>query len=150
MAPKVDEVGDDPVTGKHTHGLDAKGRLIVPAQMRRELGDVCYLVRGSDKCLLLYSEEGWQKFCAKFDGVLLSESDAMRVIFANSATCELDSQGRILIPSDLRKYAEIDKEVTIIGMPGRAELWDSQKYAESEKACLAEKSMAQLYKEVGL
>ena len=57
------------MTGKYTHGLDAKGRLIIPAQMRRELGDVCYVVRGSDKCLLVYSEEGWEK-CQKLLAVL--------------------------------------------------------------------------------
>ena len=138
------------MTGKYTHGLDAKGRLIVPAQMRKELGDVCYVVRGADKCLLVYSEEGWEKFCAQFAEVRLSDSSAMRYIFANSATCELDTQGRILVPAELRKYAGIEKDVTIIGLPGRAELWDSREYAKSEEACFAEKSMAQLYKELGL
>ena len=138
------------MTGKYTHGLDAKGRLIIPAQMRRELGDVCYVVRGSDKCLLVYSEEGWEKFCAQFEGIRLSDSSAMRYIFANSATCELDAQGRILVPNELRKYAGIDKDVTIIGLPGRAELWDSGEYHRAEEACFAEKSMAELYKELGL
>lgn len=138
------------MTGKYTHGLDVKGRLIIPAQMRRELGDVCYVVRGADKCLMVYSDEGWKKFCAQFEGIRLSDSSSMRYIFANSATCELDSQGRILIPTDLRKYAGIDKDVTIIGLPERAELWDTEEYERSEAACFAEKSMAQIYKELGL
>ena len=138
------------MTGKYTHGLDAKGRLIVPAQMRRELGDVCYVVRGSDKCLLVYSQEGWDKFCASFEGIRLSDSSAMRYIFANSATCELDSQGRILVPAELREYAGIEKEVTVIGLPGRAELWDSQEYRKAEEAAFAEKSMADIYRELGL
>ena len=150
MADSETKWGNSPVTGKYTHGLDAKGRLIIPAQMRRELGDVCYVVRGSDKCLFVYSEAGWEKFCAQFEGVRLSDSSALRYIFANSATCELDAQGRILVPTELRKYAGIDKDVTIIGLPGRAELWDSEEYEKAEQAVFAEKSMAQLYKELGL
>ena len=71
-------------------------------------------------------------------------------IFANSATCELDAQGRILVPQELRKYAGIEKDVTIIGLPGRAELWDSGEYNRAEQAVFAEKSMAELYKELGL
>ena len=113
------------MTGKYTHGLDAKGRLIIPAQMRRELGDVCYVVRGSDKCLLVYSEEGWTKFCAQFEGIRLSDSSAMRYIFANSATCELDAQGRALIPQALRDYAGLVKNVAVIGCNNHAELWDA-------------------------
>lgn len=138
------------VTGKFVHGIDGKGRLIVPAQLRRELGEQCYLVRGADKCLYLYDESGWRVFCARFDGMKLSEARKQRFIFANSASCEIDYQGRIMIPAELRQYAGIGKEVTLICMPGRVELWDSGEYRRSEEECFAEQSMADIYEELGI
>ncbi len=150
MAQNVSKGRGDPVTGKYTHGLDAKGRLIIPSQMRRELGDVCHVILGPDKCLLVYSDAGWEEFCAKFAGDKISESSLMRFLFANSATCEIDAQGRILVPGELRSFVGIDKEVTIIGLPNRAELWDSEEYKKTEEACFAQKSMRDIYKELGL
>lgn len=139
------------MTGKFTHGLDAKGRLTVPSQLRRELGEVCYVVRGPKAYLNVYSAAGWEKFCAKFEGRSQSEAgDLTRFLFANAATCEVDGQGRILIPAELRQYAGIDKNVTVVGVPGRVELWDAERYQTAESAYFAEKSMAEIYKELGL
>ena len=141
---------DSMVTGKFTHGIDVKGRLIVPAQLRRALGEICYLVMGADKCLYLYDETGWEAFCAKFAGKSLSESRKQRFIFANSASCEIDYQGRIVIPPELRAYAGIEREVTIIAMPDKAELWNSEEFRRSEEACFARQSMADIYEELGI
>lgn len=138
------------LTGKYSHGIDAKGRLIIPSQLRKELGDVCYVARGADRCLNVYSEAGWQKFSALFENLPLSRAGQMRYIFANTATCEVDAQGRILLPADLRDYAGIGKSVTVIGLPGRAEIWDSEEYRRSEEAFFSGKTMAELYGELGL
>ena len=139
------------LTGKFNHGIDAKGRLTVPSQLRRELGEVCYVVRGPKDYLNVYSTAGWERFCARFEGQSQSRAgDLMRFLFANAATCEVDGQGRILVPLELRQYAGIEKNVTIVGLPDRAELWDSDRYRESEDNYFKQKSMAEIYKELGL
>lgn len=139
------------MTGKFNHGLDAKGRMTVPSQLRKELGEVCYVVRGPKAYLNVYSAEGWERFCALFEGKTQSGSgDLLRFLFANAATCEVDAQGRILIPAELREYAGIDKNVTIVGVPGRVEIWDAEKYREAEEAYFGQKTMAQIYEELGL
>jgi len=139
------------VTGKYDHGIDSKGRLTVPSQMRRELGEVCFVMRGPKEYLNVYSTEGWEKFCSRFEGKTQSEDgDLMRFLFANSATCEIDAQGRILIPAELREYAGIEKNVTIVGLPDRVEIWNSEQYHASEEQYFQQKTMAEIYKELGL
>ena len=139
------------MTGKFNHGLDAKGRMTVPSQLRKELGEVCYIVRGPKAYLNVYSAEGWEKFCARFEGQTQSKSgDLLRFLFVNAATCEIDAQGRILIPAELRAYAGIDRSVTVVGVPGRVELWDTERYQAAEDAYFAQKTMAEIYEELGL
>ena len=139
------------LTGKYNHGIDAKGRLTVPSQLRRELGEVCFVVRGPKEYLNVYSAEGWEKFCSKFEGQSQSKAgDLMRFLFANAATCEVDGQGRILIPQELREYAGIEKNATVVGLPDRAEIWDSERYRAAEEAYFQQKTMAEIYEELGL
>ena len=139
------------MTGKFNHGLDAKGRMTVPSQLRKELGEVCYIVRGPKAYLNVYSAAGWESFCARFEGQTQSKSgDLLRFLFANAATCEIDGQGRILIPAELREYAGIEKNVTIVGVPGRVEIWDAEAYRAAEEAYFGQKTMAQIYEELGL
>ncbi len=139
------------MTGKFEHGIDAKGRLTVPSQLRKELGEVCYVVRGPKEYLNVYSAEGWEKFCSRFEGQTQSRAgELMRFLFANAATCEIDGQGRILLPAELREYAGIGKNVTVVGLPGRVEIWDSERYHEAETAYFEKKTMAEIYEELGL
>jgi MraZ protein len=104
------------VTGEYQHSIDSKGRLFIPAKLREELGDVCYVTISMDRCLFIYSEGSWKAFCEKFDALPISKSRKMRVMFANTSKCETDAQGRILIPQKLREYALLKKNVTIIGI----------------------------------
>ncbi|MBO4330892.1 MAG: division/cell wall cluster transcriptional repressor MraZ [Oscillospiraceae bacterium] len=120
------------MTGEFRHVIDAKGRIIIPSQLRKELGEVYYVTLSLDKCLWVYSESSWAQFCAKIDALPLSQSRSMRVVFANTATCEPDSQGRILIPQKLRDIAGIKKNVTVIGFSNHAEIWDSEEYDSLE------------------
>ena len=139
------------MTGKYAHGIDAKGRLTVPSQLRRELGEVCYVVQGPKEYLNVYSHEGWTKFCERFVGQSQSKSgDLMRFFFSRAATCEVDGQGRILIPQKLREYAGIGKNATVVGLPDRAEIWDSERYSAAEEAYFQSKTMAEIYEELGL
>lgn len=93
------------MTGTYEHSIDAKGRLFIPAKLREELGVTFYLAMGVDECLAIYPQETWNRFTEKFASLPMSQSAAMRPLFANASKCELDSQGRIVIPQKLRKYA---------------------------------------------
>ena len=134
------------MTGTYEHSIDAKGRLFIPAKLREELGVTFYLAMGVDECLAIYPQETWNRFTEKFASLPMSQSAAMRPLFANASKCELDSQGRIVIPQKLRKYAGLEKDAVIIGVNDRAEIWSAETWygreveemtPEKMKACLA-------------
>ena len=134
------------MTGTYEHSIDAKGRLFIPAKLRGELGVTFYLAMGVDECLAIYPQETWNRFTEKFASLPMSQSAAMRPLFANASKCELDSQGRIVIPQKLRKYAGLEKDAVIIGVNDRAEIWSAETWnareeeemtPEKVKACLA-------------
>ena len=120
--------------GEYSHSVDAKGRLIVPAKFREQLGDQFVVTKGVDGCLYVYSQEEWDRIEQKFREVNLTTKDArklMRFFFAGAATCEVDKQGRILIPSVLREFAGLDKDVILVGVLTKIEIWDKTKYEEA-------------------
>ena len=134
------------MTGTYEHSIDAKGRLFIPAKLREELGVTFYLAMGVDECLAIYPQETWNRFTEKFASLPMSQSAAMRPLFANASKCELDSQGRIVIPQKLRQYAGLEKDAVIIGVNDRAEIWSAETWnareeeemtPEKMKACLA-------------
>ena len=134
------------MTGTYEHSIDAKGRLFIPAKLREELGVTFYLAMGVDECLAISPQEPWNRFTEKFASLPMSQSAAMRPLFANASKCELDSQGRIVIPQKLRKYAGLEKDAVIIGVNDRAEIWSAETWnareeeemtPEKMKACLA-------------
>ena len=134
------------MTGTYEHSIDAKGRLFIPAKLREELGVTFYLAMGVDECLAIYPQETWNRFTEKFASLPMSQSAAMRPLFANASKCELDSQGRIVIPQTLRKSAGLEKDAVIIGVNDRAEIWSAETWnareeeemtPEKMKACLA-------------
>ncbi|MGD9473518.1 division/cell wall cluster transcriptional repressor MraZ [Eubacteriaceae bacterium ES2] len=124
--------------GEHIHNIDDKGRLIIPSKFRESLGGQFVLTKGLDCCLFVFSMEEWENFEGKLKSLPVSDKNARaftRFFFAGAADCELDRQGRATIPASLRKYAKISREVTIIGVSNRLEIWDSQcweSYNESE------------------
>ena len=113
------------MTGVYQHSLDAKGRLFIPAKLREELGDVFYVTLSMDKCLSAYSAENWQVFSDKVNAMPYVKQRKMRPLFAYAAKCELDGQGRILLPQNLRDFAGLVKNVTVVGSNNHAEVWDS-------------------------
>ena len=118
------------MTGEFGHNLDAKGRLFIPSRLREELGDVFYVTLSMDKCLSAYNAESWQDFSDKVNAMPYVKQRKMRPLFAYAAKCELDSQGRILIPQNLRDYAGLTKNVTVVGCNNHAEFWDSDAWSE--------------------
>ena len=135
-------------TGEYNHTIDAKGRLIVPSKFREQLGEEFVVTKGLDGCLFVYSTEEWNRFEEKFSEVPLTTKDARkfsRFFFAGAATCEVDKQGRILLPANLREYAGLSADIVIVGLVGRAEIWDKAKWdafnAEQDTKNLAEAAM---------
>ena len=118
------------MTGTYEHSIDAKGRLFIPAKLREELGSAFYLAMGVDACLAVYPQATWDRFTEKFASLPMSQSKGMRRLFANAAKCEPDSQGRIVVSPKLRKYASLEKDVVIIGVIDRAEIWSAENWAE--------------------
>ena len=114
------------MTGEYQHSLDNKGRLFIPAKLREELGEVFYITLSMDRCLCVYSAESWQSFSEKVGAMPYVKQRRMRPLFAHAARCELDSQGRTIIPQNLRTYASLTKNVTVVGCNNHAELWDSE------------------------
>ncbi|MBR4392704.1 MAG: division/cell wall cluster transcriptional repressor MraZ [Oscillospiraceae bacterium] len=113
------------MTGQYQHALDNKGRIFIPAKLRDELGQVFYVTLSMDPCLSVYSAENWQAFSEKVGAMPYGKQRKMRPLFAYAARCELDAQGRILLPQNLREWAGLQKDVTVIGCNNHAELWDS-------------------------
>ncbi len=121
--------------GSYQNSIDAKSRVIVPAKFREELGPKCVLTRGLDECLILYPMQTWAAQQQKLAELPRSDEHArafIRYIFANATDCEIDKQGRLLIPASYREMARIDKDLVTIGMLDRVELWSKEVYDESE------------------
>ena len=121
--------------GIYQNQIDAKNRVIVPAKFRDELGMQCVLTRGLDECLVLYPMATWQEQQKQLAS--LPRSDArvrafLRYTYANARDVEIDKQGRILFPADLREFAHIEKELVTIGMIDRVEIWAKDVYDNSE------------------
>ena len=117
--------------GEYKHSIDAKGRVIMPAKFREDIGDVFYVTRGSDNCLKAYAEDEWKKFVEKVSALPDSDPNARsykRNVLSSSIECELDKQGRILISETLRSHAKLKKEVTIIGVSAYIEIWDTEEW----------------------
>lgn len=122
--------------GEYNHTIDVKGRLIVPSKFREQLGDEFVVTKGLDGCLFVYSLEEWKNIEEKFKQVPLTTKDARkfsRFFFAGAATCEVDKQGRILIPPVLREFAELNKEIVSVGVLSRIEIWSKQRWSESNE-----------------
>ncbi|MCF0136867.1 MAG: division/cell wall cluster transcriptional repressor MraZ [Oscillospiraceae bacterium] len=136
------------MTGEYRHSLDNKGRLFIPAKLREELGEVFYLTIAVDKCLSAYSEESWRKFSARVEEMSYIKQRKMRPLFAYAAKCELDSQGRIIIPSHLREYAGLIKNVTVVGCNNHAELWDEDCWAEVHSLEITPENIASVMEEL--
>lgn len=117
--------------GEYFHSIDVKGRLIVPTKLRDELGEKFTITQGLDGCLYVYSAENWTKLEEQINKQPHGKGRQLKRFFMSHAVdCGLDSQGRILIPASLRKFASLEKEVTIIGVSDRAEIWDKQNWED--------------------
>ena len=112
--------------GEYNHTVDAKGRLIVPSKFRDQLGDEFVVTKGLDGCLFVYENTEWKALEEKLHALPLTNANARklsRFFLAGASTCEVDKQGRILLPAVLREFAAIDKDAVLVGVGSRIEIW---------------------------
>ncbi|MDK2932762.1 MAG: transcriptional regulator MraZ [Clostridiales bacterium] len=117
--------------GEYQHNIDAKGRLIIPSKFREDLGEKFIVTKGLDNCLFVYSLEEWANLESKLKTLPLTNKDArafVRFFFSGATECEVDKQGRILIPANLREHAGLVKDVSVIGVSTRVEIWDRERW----------------------
>lgn len=131
-------VSVDMLMGEFKHNIDAKGRLIMPAKFREDLGEKFIITRGMDGCLFGYPEKEWTTLEEKLKQLPLAKKDARaftRFFYSAATECELDKQGRINIPQTLREHAELEKVCHVIGVSDRIEIWSQDRWEKfSEEA----------------
>ncbi|WP_303104534.1 division/cell wall cluster transcriptional repressor MraZ [uncultured Mitsuokella sp.] len=119
--------------GEYAHTIDAKGRVILPADFRQELGVSFIITKGLDRCLFLYGQQAWEELAAKLRALPLAKPEAraiVRFFFSGARTLECDKQGRFLVPANLRTYADIvlRQNVVLTGADNRIEVWSKEQW----------------------
>ncbi len=115
--------------GEYLHSIDDKGRIILPAKFREELGASFVVTKGLDHCLFVYDQKEWAILESKLKQLPLAKPEArafIRFFFSGGAELACDKQGRVVLPSNLREYAHIDKDVVIVGVSNRVEIWNKE------------------------
>lgn len=140
--------------GEYKHNLDTKGRMAVPVKFRDQLGAGTIVTRGLDNCLFVFANKEWQALADKLMALPLAQANSrafVRLMLAGAVDVSLDSQGRILIPDYLRKYAHLKKDVVVAGLYSRAEIWDAELWGRyKEKTEGASEEIAEKLGELGI
>ena len=127
--------------GEYEHTIDAKGRLSMPSKLRRDMGEAFIVTKGLDGCLFAFSQDEWKNFETKLKSLPLSDKNArnfVRFFLAGATECEIDKQGRFLIPSNLRTAASLEKEAVIIGVGTRLEIWNKSIWKSKDEEISAD------------
>lgn len=120
--------------GTFDHSIDTKGRVIVPAKFREALGDSFVVTLGLDGCLFVYPEEEWQDFVKQLKELPGSKEarKLQRYFMAGAAPCDVDKQGRVLIPVGLREKAGLEKDIVFVGVMSKIEIWSKERWEEND------------------
>ena len=133
--------------GEFYHTVDPKGRVIIPQQLREDLGESFFITKGLDECLFVYPRKGWLEFTGKIDALPLSDAkDLQRFFNSRAREVQVDKQSRILIPQTLRDFAGLKKDIVIIGASVRAEIWDRERWDKLNDEMTAADAQALLKK----
>jgi MraZ protein len=127
------------LVGSYNHKVDSKGRTVLPARFRGELGNSVVATIGIDRCIALYPLSRWEELLFKLKDLSSFKKktrDFRRVLLSMATEQEIDASGRILLPLLLREYANADQEITFIGAEDHIEIWDTKKWEEHRKEVL--------------
>ena len=119
--------------GEFNHSIDEKGRLIIPAKLRDHLGENFVICNGLEGCLFVYSQEEWNKFVTELEALPRMSKDARiykRYFFGSASEGTFDKQGRVLVPPPLRKTANLEKDVVLVGVQDHVEIWDKARWED--------------------
>jgi MraZ protein len=140
--------------GEFEHSIDTKGRLVLPAKIKDDLGKEFIVTKGLDGCLFGYSLAEWNKFEEKLKALPLTNKitrDFVRFFLSGAVEEETEKQGRFLLPANLREYASLTKDAVIIGVGTRIEIWDKKKWIEyNSEENLSVDSIAEKMTEIGI
>ncbi len=140
--------------GEYEHSLDTKGRIIIPSKFRDKLGEEFVMTKGLDNCLFVYPKSEWNVFEEKLKTLPLTNKDArafIRFFFAGASECNLDKQGRVTIPANLRKYSKLDKDSIVIGVSTRIEIWSKDEWEDyNDDDNLSYESISEKMMELGI
>ena len=120
-------------SGEQTQKMDTKGRTVIPSKMRDALAERLVVTRGVDKCLFAYPESTWEALEKKLSSLAFTDKNVRsfnRFFLGGAEPLDADKQGRVLIPSNLRGYASLEKEVVWVGIGDRIEIWNVDKWKE--------------------
>jgi MraZ protein len=119
--------------GEYNHTIDEKGRMAIPAKMRKNLGSGAVVTRGIDKCLWVFPKNEWETLASKLASLPLTDTNSRafsRLMLAGAMEVEFDSLGRALIPAYLRTYAGLSKNAIVAGLYNRLEIWNEKTWQE--------------------
>jgi len=140
--------------GEYTYSIDDKKRLAIPVKFRKSLGKRAIITRGIDNCLVIYPATEWQKLAKKLEALPTSQVDARnfaRMMLSGAADAVLDKLGRVLIPDYLKEYAGLKKNIAILGLSNKIEVWDQERWQEHKKKTeTAVGDIAEKLKELGV
>ena len=140
--------------GEYTYSIDSKKRLAIPSKFRPYLGKKAVITKGLDNSLAIYPFKEWQRVAKKLESLPSSQVDARgftRIVLSGASEVQLDKLGRILIPDYLKNYASFKKNVAIIGLSNKIEIWAEERWREyKDKMEKGVGDMAERLKEVGI
>lgn len=140
--------------GEYAHTIDAKGRVILPADFRAALGEHFFITKGLDNCLFIYGENEWAGFEKKLNQLPITKPGALRFkrhFLSGGRPLECDRQGRFLVPANLRSYAMLKKDVVLIGVSDHVEVWSKdewERYIGAEDNSM--ENLAESWAELGI
>lgn len=140
--------------GEYQHNLDGKGRMAVPVKFRKDLAGGAILTRGLDRCLFMFTRSEWEALAEKLKNLPLAQANSRaftRLMLAGAMDVEVDTQGRVLIPEYLRKYADLKKETVVAGLYNRLEIWNAEAWKQYKaKTESASEEIAEQLSELGI
>jgi MraZ protein len=122
--------------GEYQHSLDEKGRVVVPKKFREALADGCYVTKGQDRCVFVFAPDRWEAEVARVSALPRTDRKARnyaRSFFAGAGDQGLDGQGRLALSESVREYAALDKDVVVVGVADRIEIWATEVWASIQE-----------------
>lgn len=138
--------------GEYNQNIDAKGRVNVPAKFRDDLGESFVISKGLDNCVYIYPKEEWKRFEQELCSVQPTQRRMLhRFFFSGAEECGIDSQGRVVIPPKIREYAGLSKEIVVIGVSDKVEIWDRDKWeAYMDNPAFDAEEIAKVMEDLGI